>query len=324
MVDWISGFSVSTAERIATLGVSTPRTPREVDRVLHDLALGVEVGCDVDRGIGDEERSHVGRDIHHEHVTDPPARTEAGLLGDDLLHELIGVEAPLHERLDLTRPRHGDGPLGGLVAVARRHESVRPEVDRLRRGGGADPRLGADEHGDDEPGLRGVDRSQERVPIHRVDDGGDERGETACRRDQPSVARARLVRVNGRHDHAWPRDLLRGRDDLGRAVDDDLAPLAHAATLEGHTVRRGILGLDGHRRRDRFPERHRPPELKGLPEVDRARAGKSRPEQRRDRRCAPDPDEVRLFAGERSHEARRVAHLDLVEGPVLDHVHEPQ
>ena len=75
-------------------------------------------------------------------------------LATHLVHQLVGVQAALHERLDLASPRHGDGPLGGLVAVARRHEPVRPEVDGLRGGDGADLRLRADEHRNDEPGPR--------------------------------------------------------------------------------------------------------------------------------------------------------------------------
>ena len=57
MVDVISGVGVSTAERIATLRDRDAEDLGEVDRVLHDVALGDEVGRDVDRGVGDEERS---------------------------------------------------------------------------------------------------------------------------------------------------------------------------------------------------------------------------------------------------------------------------
>ena len=58
MVDGILEVTVSTAERIATRGdVPKPACVIEIDRVLDDVALGVEIGEDVDRGIGDEQRS---------------------------------------------------------------------------------------------------------------------------------------------------------------------------------------------------------------------------------------------------------------------------
>ena len=49
-------MTVSTAERMATRGVPRPDLGEQVDGVLNDVVLGVEVGENVDRGIGDEQR----------------------------------------------------------------------------------------------------------------------------------------------------------------------------------------------------------------------------------------------------------------------------
>ena len=51
----------------------------QIDGVLNDVALGVEVGKDVDRGVGDEQRLGMGRHVHDEDVADPPRRAQAGL-----------------------------------------------------------------------------------------------------------------------------------------------------------------------------------------------------------------------------------------------------
>ena len=44
MVEGILEVTVSTAERIATRGVPRPTCGTEIDRVLDDVALGVEIG----------------------------------------------------------------------------------------------------------------------------------------------------------------------------------------------------------------------------------------------------------------------------------------
>ena len=60
MVEGMRGVTVSTADRIATRGAAIPMHVREVDRVLHDVALGFEqVGRDVHRGVGDQQRARI-------------------------------------------------------------------------------------------------------------------------------------------------------------------------------------------------------------------------------------------------------------------------
>ena len=56
-----------------------PDLREQIDRVLDDVALGVEVGEDVDRRVGDEQRLGIGRHVHDEDVADPPRGAQAGL-----------------------------------------------------------------------------------------------------------------------------------------------------------------------------------------------------------------------------------------------------
>ena len=49
-----------------------PHLRVEVDRVLHDVAFGVEIGKDIDGRIGDEQCLRIGRHVHDEDVADPP------------------------------------------------------------------------------------------------------------------------------------------------------------------------------------------------------------------------------------------------------------
>ena len=39
---------------------------KQIDGILHDIALGFEIGENVDGGIGDEKRLRMGRDVHDE------------------------------------------------------------------------------------------------------------------------------------------------------------------------------------------------------------------------------------------------------------------
>ena len=86
----------------------------EIDGVLDDVALGIEIGKDVDRRIGDEQRIGMARHIHHEDMADPPPGAKPRRGGGDLMHQFICVEAPLHQQFAL---------------------ALADEFHRLRRGG---------------------------------------------------------------------------------------------------------------------------------------------------------------------------------------------
>ena len=129
IVDGILEVTVSTAERIATRGVRQPDLREQVDRVLDDVDLGIEIGKDVDRGIGDEEHLGIGRHVHDEDVADPPPGAQAGLAGGDLAHEFVGVQAALHQELAPSRMDELDRLGGGCLAVGR-IDDLEPSMSR--------------------------------------------------------------------------------------------------------------------------------------------------------------------------------------------------
>ena len=98
----------------------------EVDGVLDDVALGVEVGEDVDRRVGDEQRLRVAGHVHDEDVADPPLGAQAGGRRRDLAHQLVGVQAALHQQLALALADQRDGLRRGGVAVRARRRSGEP------------------------------------------------------------------------------------------------------------------------------------------------------------------------------------------------------
>ena len=98
----------------------------EVDGVLDDVALGVEVGEDVDRRVGDEERLRVAGHVHDEDVADAPLGAQAGRRGGDLPHQFVGVQAALHQELALALADQRDGLRPRRRGCAARRRSARP------------------------------------------------------------------------------------------------------------------------------------------------------------------------------------------------------
>ena len=88
---------------------------REVDRVAHDVGLVLQRRRDVDRGVGDDERARIGRRLHQEAVAH--AASGAQRAADHGAHQLVGVQAALHQRVDLALERELDGARGRGMAV---------------------------------------------------------------------------------------------------------------------------------------------------------------------------------------------------------------
>ena len=98
---------------------------REVDRVAYDVRLVGERRRDVERGVGDDERPRIRRRLHQEAVAHAtPGAQRARNHGT---HQLVGVQAALHQRVDLAVERELHGARGGRVAV--RHVLDREVVD---------------------------------------------------------------------------------------------------------------------------------------------------------------------------------------------------
>jgi hypothetical protein len=60
--------------------------------------LSFSVGRDVHGRVGDDQRVLVVGNVHDEAVADPPRGAKAGLPRNHRRHQLVGVEAALHQR----------------------------------------------------------------------------------------------------------------------------------------------------------------------------------------------------------------------------------
>ena len=117
MVEGMPGFTVSTADRMATFGVPSPKSGVEVDGVLDDVALRQQIRRDVHRGIGDEQRLRMVRNVHHEDVADTPGGAKSSLPLRDCPQQLIRMQASFHQQLGFARANELDRFLRRRLAV---------------------------------------------------------------------------------------------------------------------------------------------------------------------------------------------------------------
>ena len=110
---------------------------RQIDRVLDDVPLVRQRGVDVDRGVGDEERPRIVGRVDRKDVAYAPGGAQAAFAVDNSMHELIRMERAFHQRLDLAGAGHGDGLSRRGLAVFRRNDLVRCQIELSQRGGGA-------------------------------------------------------------------------------------------------------------------------------------------------------------------------------------------
>ena len=96
---------------------------------------------------------------------------------DDRSHELIGMQAALDQQL-APPAAHQLHRLGSRsMAVLGRHDGKRGDIQAGRPRRFVDARLWADQHGQDQPGMRRVDYPLQRMRITRVRDDGGGRGQ---------------------------------------------------------------------------------------------------------------------------------------------------
>ena len=159
----------------------------EIDRVLDDVHLVLQGRGDVDCRIGDDERLVEGRHIHDEAMADAPVGAQPRVALHHGAHQLVGMEAALHQRLGPPFAHNLDSLRGRRVAVRDVNTFIRRDVQlKLLRDPG-NFRCRTDQNGPDEPHLRRVDRSLERALVARVRDRGDHRVEAFRRCDEALI-----------------------------------------------------------------------------------------------------------------------------------------
>ena len=107
---------------------------REIDRVLDDVDFRVEIGGDIDRRVGDDQRVRVAGHVHDEAMADAALGADPALPRNDRAHQLIRMKAAFHERFRSTGAHLFDSLGGGRMAVFRVDElhAGKVETDLVR------------------------------------------------------------------------------------------------------------------------------------------------------------------------------------------------
>jgi hypothetical protein len=159
----------------------------EIDGVLDDVALGIEVGRDVDRGIGEEQRFGVGRHVHHKDVADASRGTQSGLRRGDFVHQLVGVEAALHQELALGLPDQLHALRRSRLAVRYIDNLVAVDREAVLAGYVRDLARRPHQNRNDDAGLRRLDRAAQRGLVAGIDDDRRRCGSLLGPGDEPLV-----------------------------------------------------------------------------------------------------------------------------------------
>ncbi len=135
----------------------------KVDRVLNDVDLVLHRRCDVDGGVGDDQRMRIGRHIHHEAMADSPCGAQPRLAPHDGAHELVGVQTSLHQRLGLPFTHELDRFRSGCLAVGRIDDRNGFQIDVVlfRQRFDAGSRSNQDRR--DQPEVRRLDGTPQRA-----------------------------------------------------------------------------------------------------------------------------------------------------------------
>src|SRR5262245_4700033 len=134
----------------------------KVNCILNDVPLGIEIRKDVDRRISDEERLRMARHVHNENVADPPCRSQTGAGTGDCSHELIGMQAALHEQLAFRFMDQLNCFDSGRLAVARVHDLEMIDIEMMLASNRADTRGWADKSWNDNARVGSLYRCAQR------------------------------------------------------------------------------------------------------------------------------------------------------------------
>ena len=99
-----------------------PHRLRQLDGVADDIRLGFQIGRDIHRGIGDDQRARVKRRIQHKGVAHAPFCAQPRFLRQSRAQQFIRMQAALHERRRPAFPHQGHRGLGRGMAMFRANQ----------------------------------------------------------------------------------------------------------------------------------------------------------------------------------------------------------
>src|SRR5215467_7050056 len=119
----------------------------------------------------------MARHVHNEDVTDPPCRSQTSTGSGDCSHELIGVQAALHQQLAFRFMDQLDRFGGGRLAMAGVHDLEMVNIEMMLASNSANARGRADKSWNDNARVRSLYCPAQRRLVTGV------HNQRSCRRD---------------------------------------------------------------------------------------------------------------------------------------------
>jgi len=129
----------------------------------------------------------VGRHVHDEHVADAPLGPQTGFGGGHRAHELIGVEAALHQQLALACVDQFDSLVGCGFAMLRVHKFAAANIQTALLCHARNPLDGSNQNRIDDAELGGFKTAAQRRLVAWMNQDRLGRWHLFGRRDQPVV-----------------------------------------------------------------------------------------------------------------------------------------
>ncbi len=229
----------------------------------------------------------VGRHVHYVRVAQPSFRPESRVVANDLRHQLVRMEAPLHEDRTLPFPDEPDCLGRRGVAVRGVHDPESRNIYAVFRGYFSNSSFRAHKHGFYEVILPGGHDGPQRRLVARVRDRGARVFELGALLYETLVLIIGLyiqLGALGERDG----DLLR-RGYHGRAPrHDGLALLVETHAVEAHDPRIGLFPVHTYGYGNGIPGFEGLDEIELLRYVHRSRPGQLGAEKCRCQKTAPD------------------------------------
>ena len=197
VVERNAGAGPSIAASSATLGAASPERDRKLDRVLHDVALGGEIGRDVHLGVGQQVAARLAGNVEEVRMRQPALGAQAGFRVDHGTQQVLVAEAALDQRRDLSLAREvGRACAGRFRIVGRVDDREARDVEPRLAGEIADARFGPDQRGVEIAGEGAGQRDLQRVKVAGEHDSRHERRQEAGSFDQLLEMRSRQHRCS--------------------------------------------------------------------------------------------------------------------------------
>ena len=246
---------------------------RKVNGVLDDVHFFLQSGANVERGVGDQQRLAVQRDVEAKYMrhASPRAQLRAQQHG---VNQLVGVQAAFHQHFHFPIDRHFGRFFSRRMAVRYRDDLDAAQVDASLLGDVTYAPFRTDQHRHDQAVARRVHGTAERTRVAGMHHRATHRRQARTARQQFIETGLRVKQLNLRRIDAWQAHLDGGGQHPCRAVQHALAFLIEHLAIQLDTFGQVVFADHRGRHGERVTDANGFAEVQHLILINGAGAGK--------------------------------------------------